>query len=207
MPNISKKVIAEQIKYRIAAGYPDYSDAVLEDDIYVAIGQKLNAKFKLEYFDTTLPSGETIPNGASLATYESIPVVSLSNSRSKAVLPVTPISLPRNMGVFSIEDPNGEVSFIPLLPTQRILLKQQPLINDLLGQVGYEVKGKVLEFTKDLSLFGINAVTMQLAVMDINLYSETDVLPIPADREEEIVNELYEQFAPIEARAEAKAKA
>jgi hypothetical protein len=201
---ISKKVIAEQVKYKLAAGFPDLGDAVLEQDIFVAIGQKVNAKYKLEYFDTTLPSGETIPNSLSLATYENIPVASLSNGRSKSLLPVTPISLPRNIGIFSIEDANGEVTFIPLLPSQRILLKNQPLINDILGQVGYEVRNKSIEYSVDLTLWNINAVTMRLAVLDIDQYSETDILPIPASSEEDIVNELYAQFAPEQAKKEAK---
>jgi hypothetical protein len=119
-------------------------------------------------------------------------------------MPVMPRSLPRNIGCFDIQDPNGFISFIPLLPTQRILLKSQPLINDLLGQVGFENKGKVVEFTKDLRLLDIDTVNMQLVVTDISTFGETDELPLPPNQEKAIIDELMKQFTGVEQLANVK---
>jgi hypothetical protein len=205
MSSVTKRLLAEQIMYRLDSP-PDTNIFVQFEDLYKAIEQKVNAMFRMQYFSATLPSGETVPDSLSLGAYDGVEVTSLSNGRSKSVLPVIPIALPRNMGVYEIQDTEGQSSFVPLLPTQRVLLKSQPLINDLLGLIGYEVKGNVIEYTKDLTLFGMNKVNMLLVVMDMERYSETDILPIPADYQETIVDELYKQFAGI-AIADAKAVA
>lgn len=200
----NKRLLADQVKFRLEAGWPDINEAVLYDDIYVAIGQIVNSMFQMEHFSVTLPSGETMPDALSLATYDGVAVESLANGRSRATMPVMPRSLPRNMGCFDIQDPNGFISFIPLLPTQRILLKSQPLINDILGQVGFEVKSKVVEFTKDLRLLDIDTVTMQLVVTDISTFSEIDELPIPPNQEKAIIDELMKQFTGVEQLANVK---
>jgi hypothetical protein len=196
--------MAEQIQYRLAAGYPDSNVSTQRDDLYAAIGQKINAALKMEHFNVTLPSGETMPSNAMLAIYDGVAVTSTSNGRSIAYLPIQPISLPRNMGVYSISDDKEQVAFIPLLAGQRMLLKSQPLINDLLGQVGYEIRGKKVEFTKDLTLLGTTMVNMTLAVFDVDSYEETDALPINADLEEQIVVELTKEFAGVQELADAK---
>lgn len=192
----TKTYISDQVLYRLAGGYPPANFPVQPEDVWAALGQKVNAKYKVEQFNVDMANGETVPNGACVAYYEEVAVassVTLSNSLS--ILPVLPISLPRNMGVVEISDPKGQVSFIPLIAGQRQLLKSQPLINDLLGQVGYEQRGKTITYTRDLTLLGISTVNMSLAVMDISTYSETDNLPIPADHLDGIVNELVIQFS------------
>ena len=100
MPTTKYK-IAEQVLLRISKGYPDNASGVQLEDIIEAVGQKANEAYRAEYFNQTLPSGETIPDGLVLNLYENVPVVSYGD-RSRAVLPVMPISLPRNMGVYEI---------------------------------------------------------------------------------------------------------
>lgn len=199
----NKRLLGEQVLYRLEAGYPDKFNIQL-DDIYKAIEQKINALFRMEHFSVTLPSGESVPDYATMAFYEDIAVTSVSNGRSQCKLPVAPITLPRNMGIYEIQDPEGKVSFIPLLQTQRMLLKSQPLISDLLMQVGYTPMGKVIEFSKDLPLFKVKKVNMVLIVMDLSKYDELDELPIPISYEETIVTQLFNEFAGVEAKADVK---
>lgn len=198
----TKTLLAEQILFRLEAGYPDGFNVQIPD-IVKAIEQKINAIYRTEHFSITLPAGERIPDNATLTFHEGI-TVSAYGDVSKATLPMMPVNLPRNLGCFDIADPNGKVSFIPMLATQRILLKSQPLINDLLGQVGYEMRGKTIVFSKNLLLYGVSTVNALLVGMDISTYSETDALPISASIEEQIVTELVEQFAGVQATADAK---
>ena len=76
------------------------------------------------------------------------------------------------------------------------LIKSQPLINDLLGQVGYENFGLDLVFTKDLkSLFPNIKLAMRLAIMDISLYGDWDVLPILPEMEWQVIQEVYKLYS------------
>lgn len=195
----TKQFISEQVLYRLAGGYSDKSFPVQPEDIWAALGQKVNSKFKMEQFNVTLPSGETCPDNAMLAFYDSIAVTSNGNGTARCTLPILPISLPRGMGVYEITDNNGQITFIPLLTGQAFLLKSQPLINDLLGQVGYSQKGLRIDFTKDIYLLGARTVNLSLVVMDISTYDITDPLPIPADLIDSIIDELVAKFSPVTA--------
>ena len=193
----TKYIIAEQVLMRLYGGRPDTSDAVQPEDIYKAIEQKVNSLFKLHHLDTTLPSGETIPDSAMLATYTGNTVTAMDNGKSYASLPITPISLPKNLGIFLVYDPKTpDNPFIPVQRGQGALLKVDSLLNDLIGNISYEPINNKIIFSKDLTKFGVTTVTMELGVFDMSKYTDTDPLPIPANEEERIVNELLAQFAP-----------
>lgn len=185
----TKKIISEQVLFRLKGGYPSVASSVQEEDVWKATEQLCNSLFKLEQFQSNLPSGETIPMGLCLAEY-TVPV-----STNYSVLPVMPVSLPRNLGVYHIsktDSPNDP--FIPIQTGQFSFVKDQPLINDLLGQVGYEVVGNKIKYTSEP---GVDSVLMRLVVMDISQYSETDMLPVPSDIEEMIVEKLVEKFSGV----------
>jgi hypothetical protein len=202
----TKKIISDQVLYRLYGGVPDSSAPVQEEDVWKALEQKINTTFKMQHFEVTLAAGETIPDGAVLAFYENVAVTRYGN-RSRSLLPVVPVTLPRNMGVFEVapvpEHTGNQANydgrpFIPLQAGQRFLLQADELLNDLLGQIGYEVKGKYVEYTKDLTLLGVDDVNMTLVVFDMSQYGITDVLPVPADYEEILINELVAQFSPVQ---------
>ena len=88
--------------------------------------------------------------------------------------------------------------FIPVQGGQIAIIKSQPLISELMGHVGYWVIGKDVIFHKDISLNGVVKVSMNLVVFDIAKYGDYDPLPIPADMEEQIINEIMKALAPVQ---------
>lgn len=186
------RIIIDQVLFKLSEGFSSVQGAIQSYDIKKALEQKINAKFRMRQFEN-MQAGETIPEGICMATYEGISVTA-DGDRSKSVLPVMPISLPRNMGIFDIR--YNDNSFIPLQVGQRQLLKVDTLLNSLLQQVGYEPKGKTIRYTTNITLLGWTTVDMDLVVSDLSILSETDLLPIPADFEETLVAELYAQFSP-----------
>jgi hypothetical protein len=87
--------------------------------------------------------------------------------------------------------------FIPLMRGYRALMRTDELLNDLFGQISYEPKNNYVLFNKDITLFDLTTVTIELCVLDMSLYGVNDVLPIPADFEQKIIDELFLQFSPI----------
>jgi len=80
--------------------------------------------------------------------------------------------------------------YIPLQNGQSNFIKEQNLINDLLGVVGYEVRDGAVVFTEDITDpagLNINSVDMQLVVLDMDKYADYDILPLPADMAGEII--------------------
>jgi hypothetical protein len=198
MATPTKRVIAEGVLYELCGGVPSPSFPIKLPDIYDALENKLNSVFKIRHIDTTLPSGETMPEAAMIATYENVAVTSLGNGKAKALLPIVPISMPKNMGIYLVYDPKyPDNPFIPLLRGQLALLRVDELLNDLMGTIGYEPGNLAITFTKDITQFGVSAVTMDLCVFEISNYSETDSLPIPADYIDGIQGDLIKEFREV----------
>lgn len=197
----TKRLIAEQVLYRIDGGNPDVSSPVQFPDVYKALEQIINSMFNMRQFSVNLPSGETIPDGLSIATYTDIAVVS-RGTYSTSTLPVIPASLPKNVGIFNIQVAQSltnvvPLTFIPLLRGQQHLLSTDLLLNNLLGQIGYTPSNLSIQYTQDITLLGITKVDMDLVVFDMSQYNETDLLPIPSNMEADIINQLVAQFSPV----------
>lgn len=200
--------LAEEIVKYLNGGFIQTATNVTINEAKIAIGQVCNQLLKVEHFTVNMKLGEMIPNGSVLGWYEGV-TVSSSNGKSKCSLPIKPIKLPRNMGVFGIypkftTDGNYELDkeFIPLQMGQGGLLQSQLMINDLLEQVGYEVRGGEVWFTKDLlALFPDIQLGMQLAIMDISQYGDYDLLPILPEQEWQIKQEVIKLYA-IEPNAD-----
>lgn len=194
--------ISEQIISLIEGGNLGAAASVTINEIKIAVGQTINSLLKIEHFQVNEKMGERIPNGSVLGLYEGIACTSW-NGKSKATLPIKPLKLPRNMGVYAIypkytTDGNYELDkeFIPLQMGQGGLLKSQPLINDLLGQVGYECFGNEIIFTKDIKSFYPDVVlAMRLAVMDISQYEDYDALPILPEQEMQVIQQVYQLYS------------
>ena len=212
MGNVSKYYLAEQIRFKLSEGYPAVLESVQQEDVIAAIGQKINSMLKMSYIPDTLQQGDTIPTGLMMATYEDIPVVSVqvgaTKTQAKCTLPTQPVTLPRNMGVYQIDDEFGNF-YIPLQTGQSALLDGQPLICDLLGQIGYEVRTDTILFKRDITLDTdpITSVSMLLVVMDIDNYDIYTALPIPAEYATQIIDEVYKSFLPVEQMAMQTAQA
>lgn len=206
--NYTKKLISDNLLYKLAGGIPTPGFPIHQEDVWVSLDMKINAMFKLTQFNQNLPNGETIPDNLMIATYEDIAVTSISNY-SKATLPIMPISLPRGAGINEIRpilskrgtDRTYGNPMIPLLAGQNYLLQADSLLNDLMGQFGYELNGKTINFTKDITTYGIDTVSMKLVVFDMSQYGVTDYLPIPTDYIDMIEKELMQEFSPVLAKS------
>lgn len=81
--------------------------------------------------------------------------------------------------------------YIPLQPGQTSFIKEQGLISNMLGTPCYESFGDgFLLFTEDLTASGVNAVDIQLVVMDFDKYSDFDLLPLTAEQAGQVVQEV-----------------
>lgn len=191
--------LAEQSFNLLEGGDPGAASSTNINELKISCGQVINSMLKMDYMSVNVKLGEVIQNGAVLGLYPGIIVSKSTNGKSKCTLPIKPLKLPRNMGVFSVwltGYPDKE--FIPLQMGQANLIQSQPLINDLLGQVGYENFGSELLFTKDLTISaGTNQVTveMRLAIMDISQYGDYDMLPVMPEWEMDIVSAVYKLYS------------
>lgn len=101
MPS-TKQILAEQVLNLLKGGNPGAASTIKLFDIKKAVEQQINQLLKAQQFSVNMPSGETIPDGLTILTYDSVPVERYKNILSRAKLPAMPVMLPRNMGVFHV---------------------------------------------------------------------------------------------------------
>jgi hypothetical protein len=187
--------LSEEILKILLGGDIKAASNISKNEVKISIGQVLNNLLKIDYLSTNLKTGELIPNGSVLATYENI-ACEKWNNKSRCSLPIKPMKLPRGMGVWSVY-PSGrpDDEFIPLQMGQSSLIKSQPMINELFGQIGMEVLGDKIVFTKNVvPPGGTYTVDMRLVVMDISQYGDWDILPVLPEMEWQIKQEVFKLY-------------
>lgn len=188
--------IAEECLRLLTGGDIPLASSVTLPELKITVGQVCNTLLKVDYLSVNGKLGEVIPNGSVLGSYEG-QVVEKWKDRSRVKLPIKPMKLPRDIGVWAVypaDDPNNE--FIPLQMGQWGLLQSQPLLNNLLGQVGRETYGDYIIFTKDITVPGETImVDMRLVIMDISLYDDYTMLPILPEMEWQIKQEIVKMYS------------
>lgn len=113
-----------------------------------------------------------------------------------AQLPVFPIRLPFEIGVWGIYVEPYQIQCIPIPTAINDLINQ--LDEGLLeNQIGYTVEGRLIKFIGSYALLqnafaGTPKVTIKLLVVDPQLLNDDDPLPIPPEYEDPVVKKVLD---------------
>lgn len=189
--------ISESIRKLVEGGDAPEKPKYSMQEVKIAAVQIMNSLIKTQHLTEEMAAGEQIPDGTVLGEYDNIPVESYKNV-SRATLPIMPVKIgTRNLGIFHVSRTDDIINgFIPFRVGELQMVGEEPLISDILGQVAYEPRGSHVIFNRDItdgdSETAITEVYMLLAVKDLSLYGDWDMLPIPASSEADVIQKTYE---------------
>ncbi len=197
----TKSTISEQVQ-RIYARFLDKnnpSDVIDIREVMLLVNQSINKILKLEVAESFKAGLVDVPK-CSLIQYTATMVSEPANNRSYVILPVIPLTLPLDMGIWSISASNAAMTpYIPI-PSQDVLVFQGANLSYLEGQIGYYVQGKSVSgtgarvyFTKDLTLAGngsIPSVLISILASDFSQFGDNDMLPISPEVESAVITEV-----------------
>lgn len=183
---ITKNKLAEEIQ-RIYARFLDKdnpSDVIDIREVKLVLEQSINKVLKLQVAESFKAGLLEVPR-CNLIEYACSVTSDSTNARSYITLPVIPITLPLDMGVWSIYATSSASNpYIPI-PAQDVLvfgtIGSGTSLSYLEGQVGYYVQGKRVYFTKDITLSGngsISSVNAVILAVNFDQYTDTEMLPI-----------------------------
>ena len=186
--------IAEQIQlqFKRATGIKDDAkNSIDRREIFPLINQVANELLGTVIQAGVKSGGIQIPSGT-LATYGNC-TTDIENGRYFVTIPVYPMSLPRNIGVYSIVPQSGSplldgTPYIPITQEDWDLLSIAD-INDsgmLEGQTAFYVEGKKAFFTKQPT----SAVKIKLVISDPNLIGDSDPYPVTPEIETAIIERV-----------------
>jgi hypothetical protein len=190
----TKSTISEQVQ-RIYARFLDKnnpSDVIDIREVMLLVNQSINKILKLEVAESFKAGLVDVPK-CSLIQYTASVTADATNNRSFITLPVIPLTLPLDMGIWSISASNAAMTpYIPI-PAQDVLVFQGANLSYLEGQVGYYIQGKKVFFTKDITLAGngsISSVIVNILASDFSQFGDNDMLPISPEVESAVITEV-----------------
>jgi hypothetical protein len=160
------------------------------------VEQSINKVLKIQVADSFKAGMYDVPK-CNLIQYTCAVTSEPSNSRAFINLPVIPLTLPMDMGIWSIAASAAALTpYIPI-PAQDVLvfgtIANGTNLSYLEGQVGYYVQGKKIYFTKDITTVGngsITSVVVNLLVMDFSQIGDNELLPISPEVESTIIEDV-----------------
>lgn len=195
---ITKNKLAEEIQ-RIYARFLDKNnatDVIDAREIKLVLEQSINKVLKLQVAESFKAGFVDVPR-CNLIEYPCSVVSEPANSRSYITLPVIPLTLPLDMGIWSIYATSAAATpYIPI-PAQDVLvfgtISSGTNLSYLEGQVGYYVQGKKVYFTKDITLSAngsISTVNAVILASNFDQYTDTELLPISPEVVTAVINEV-----------------
>ena len=187
--------IAEQIQlqYKRMSGLNDAPKTVLDKrEIKPLIVQVANTLMKAEAMGK-FQVGDLLTPPCVIATFGAL-AVSVSAVRSKCTLPVYPLSLPRGLGLWSVNPitaGNDGTSYIPITSGDKELLAGLDEFS-LEGQIGFYLEGRDVFFTAAPTA----TVKAKVLLTDISTLSDTDLLPVAPEIESAIISGVLQIIQP-----------
>lgn len=197
----TKGKISEQIQrlYSRFKGERENATPVFDKrELYELINQSINKALSVQTLNSFKEGNIEVPS-CNIILYKGITVN--SDHTSYASLPVFPIKLPMEMGVWEVTQANNPLNpFIPV-PMEYAQLIQGTIVSALEQKVGYYVEaGSVtsglsttpiarVRFLTDISAT-YPTVDMRLLVSDISTLDAADYLPLSADLEAVVIADV-----------------
>jgi hypothetical protein len=195
----TKSLLSEQIQ-RIYARFLDkenLSDVVDTREINLLMNQSINKVLKLQVADSFKAGLVDVPK-CNLLEYTCAVTADAGNNRSYITLPAIPLTLPMDMGIWSIAAATGAMTpYIPI-PAQDVLVFQGANLSYLEGKIGYYLQGKRVYFTKNITLTAngtVTSVVVNLLVMDFSQIGDNDILPISPEVESAIIDDVLQTIS------------
>lgn len=190
----TKNILSEQIQ-RIYSRFIDKgneSDVIDIREIKLLVNQSINKVLKLQVAESFKAGLIDVPK-CNLVEYTCAVTSQSGNSRAFITLPVIPINLPMDMGIWTIAASNAAMTpYIPI-PAQDVIVFQGTNLSALEQQVGYYMQGKRVYFTKDITTVGngsITSVIVNLLVSDFSTQGDNDLLLISPEVENSIMEDV-----------------
>jgi hypothetical protein len=180
----TRKKIREQIqlKYNQYVDKNGFNDEVDVRIIDIDVEQSINKFLKpqvLEYFK----NGQIEVPTCNIIEY-TLPI-----SDNTVSLPVFPLQLPMNMGVWRVVLENGDDA-IPINTTMASLYSRTNTVY-LEDQIGYTLSGLKIKFSKSTT----GDAVVSLLVSDFSFTDVDDILPISPELEADIVSDVLDRIS------------
>tara|TARA_R100001594_G_scaffold8109_5_gene21305 strand:- start:20065 stop:20718 length:654 start_codon:yes stop_codon:yes gene_type:complete len=200
---ITKKKLAEQA-LRIIQGGSVRDDSEIDiREIMMNIEQERDRLIKAELFQS-ISMGEYNINGAFISTYVSSISDDIEKDMKYSNIPVTPMSLPNDLGMFQVSFEKDQFNTFVRIPNGATGLYNNLNSSRLLGRIGYFVESSLnstCESSSGTRVYYTNmpkdctkSVLLKVVATSENI-GEDDPFPIAPEMESQIIRSVVELYS------------
>ncbi len=181
----TRKKISEQVQllYNQFVDKNGFNDEIDTRFIDTLIEQSINRFLKVQVMSNIKAGNIEIPT-CNIIEY------TLTPASNTVTLPVFPMTLPMDMGVWKVSLVSNGVAMIPINSTMSNVYGATNT-SFLEGQTGYTVKGNKIKFTTSVTTL----VAVELLVSDFSTTGETDPLPVSPDIEADVITDVLDRIS------------
>lgn len=181
----TRKKIKEQVQllYNQFVDKNGFNDEIDVRLIDILIEQSINRFLKVQVVSNIKAGNIEIPT-CNIIEY------TLTPTSNTVTLPVFPMTLPLDMGVWKVSLVSNGLAMIPINATMSNVYGPTNA-SFLENQTGYTVKGNKIKFTTTVT----DPVVVELLVSDFGTTGENDPLPVSPDVEADVVTDVLDRIS------------
>jgi hypothetical protein len=181
----TRKKIREQVQllYNQFVDKNGFNDEIDVRLIDILIEQSINRFLKVQVVSNIKAGNIEIPT-CNIIEY------TLTPTSNTVTLPVFPMTLPLDMGVWKVSLVSNGLAMIPINATMSNVYGPTNA-SFLENQTGYTVKGNKIKFTTTVTA----PVVVELLVSDFGTTGENDPLPVSPDVEADVVTDVLDRIS------------
>jgi hypothetical protein len=181
----TRKKIREQVQllYNQFVDKNGFNDEIDVRLIDILIEQSINRFLKVQVVSNIKAGNIEIPT-CNIIEY------TLTPTSNTVTLPVFPMTLPLDMGVWKVSLVSNGLAMIPINATMSNVYGPTNA-SFLENQTGYTVKGNKIKFTTTVT----DPVVVELLVSDFGTTGENDPLPVSPDVEADVVTDVLDRIS------------
>lgn len=167
-------------------------------EVYIRLDALVNQRARAGYFENWKLRLQGVDESY-VTTWETVTVTDQSHGQlSYLTLPTCPVELPNNEGIVEICPKKyyltGNNHSVIIMSRERYRSYNSGMAASMQGRLAGYRQGMQFIFTQDNVKKQYGDMLVRLAIRDSSFLSDTDVYPIPADKEQEIIAELVKWF-------------
>ncbi len=196
----------ESVLNELQSGFRTSDEKIDIREVYIRLDAMVNERARAGYFANWELKLAGLDESF-ITTWETVIVTDLPHGQlSYLTLPTVPIDLPNNGGIIEICPKKyfrtGNNHSVVVMSRQDYRTYNNTMAASMQGRLSGYPQGMKFIFTKDNVKKQYGDMLVRLAIRDSSFLSDTDVYPIPADKEQEIISQCVAWFMARKARVQ-----
>lgn len=194
----TKVWFGEQVLNELQDGFRNRDEKIDIREVYLRMDALVNERARQGYFDNWKLNLQGLDEQF-ITTFDTVTVIDLTDGQlSYLTIPASYVDLPNNGGIIEIAPKKyylqGHNNSVIIITREQWRAYNNTMAASMQNRLFGYLEGSKFVFGKSGVKKQYGDMSIRLAIRDSSMISDTDIYPIPADKEQDIITELVMWF-------------